>query len=277
MAYAEGQALFDKERYEEARAAFQRAHNTIPNPVVLLPIAECDFRMGKLEEAYQGFERYLQERPDAPERTEVEQKMADLREVPALVGVTSAPAGAAIKVDGQDTGQVTPATVEIVRGEHIVELTLAGHNPSSKSIETRIGGRYELAFTLEPLPPPPPVAQVDDTQPPRDTSPPTAAMWATGVIGAAGMVTGSVLGFMALSERSDFDDNPTAESADRGERLALFADVAFGVGAMALITGAVLYLTAGEAEGDAAADTARFQLTPTVAPDGAAVRARMRF
>ena len=87
-----------------------------------------------------------------------------------------------------------------------------------------------------------------------------------------------------LAERSDYDANPTDESADRGERLALFADVAFGVGAMALITGAVLYLTddSGEPEPASAHATRRVRgndvaFAPIVSPRVAGVSARVRY
>jgi hypothetical protein len=93
-------------------------------------------------------------------------------------------------------------------------------------------------------------------------------------VGAAGLVTGTVLGFMVLAERSDFDASPSEASADRGERLALFADVAFGVGAMALITGAVLYLTDDSSEpAERETTTARLRAR---APGQAQLRLRPR-
>jgi hypothetical protein len=87
-----------------------------------------------------------------------------------------------------------------------------------------------------------------------------------------------VLGIMALSERSDYDKNPTEAGADRGERLALFADVGFGVGAMALVTTAVLLLTHDDVKSaDEAPSTARLQLIPSVTARGASATAKVRF
>ncbi|MDH5676163.1 MAG: PEGA domain-containing protein [Myxococcales bacterium] len=271
-AYGQGQALFAEDRYGEARVAFERAYSLIPNPVVLRSIAECDFKLRKLDDAYAGFERYLAEKPRARDRGDVESKMEELLAIPAILAITSSPAGAAISVDGKPTGQVTPAEIPLTRGEHRFELTLAGYNPVNEPVSARIGGRIELAAALQPIPAPEPTAEPEEVAeqaapagPPPP--PPTAAIWASGVVAAAGLVGGSVLGFLALSERSDFDANPTDESADRGERLALFADVSFGIGAMALITGAVLYLTSDtEAAEPAPADagSARLRLTPVV-------------
>ncbi len=275
-AYTRGQALFAENKFAEAKTAFEQAYAAVPNPVVLLSIAESDVRLGNLEVALATFQRYLAERPDAPDRAEVEQKISELTATPATLVLTSEPAGAVIVLDGRNTGKVTPAEIEAPRGDHSIELSTAGYQKAMTAVTARIGARHELHVTLQPEPPAPaapePLATAE-----ADGSP-TTALWITGVVGAAGLVTGTVLGFMVLAERSDFDADPTADSADRGERLALFTDVAFGVGAMALLTGAVIYLTAGDSvEETAGEDAARLQLSPLASPDGAGVMARTRF
>jgi tetratricopeptide (TPR) repeat protein len=275
-AYARGQALFAEGKYSEAKAAFAEAYAAVPNPVVLLSAAECDVRLGLLEEAHEALHRYLTEKPDAADRAEVEKKLAELAALPATFVLSSEPAGATIKLDGKDTGQVTPAEVQTTRGARLVELTLAGHHSASDTVTARIGARHELHVALQALPPPPPKAPVAPEPEPEREQPPTTALWITSIVGAAGLVTGTVLGFVVLAERSDFDAKPTEASADRGERLALFADVAFGVGAMALITGAVLYLTSGDAT-EPAPSTARLRLGAQPVRDGAAVVAHGQF
>ena len=232
-----------------------------------------------------GFERYLRDRPDAPDRAQVEQKVKDLLATPSILVLTSTPSGASVKVDGVvQTGQVTPLELPLARGPHDVELSLDGHLPIAEKIDVRIGSRHELHVGLQPAPPPPP--PVAAAPPPKPLPPPppppddlTAALWITSIVGAAGLVTGTVLGFMVMSERSDFDENPTAKTADRGERMALFADVAFGVGAMALVTGAVLYLTKDEpapSSGSAAPESA-FRVTPLATRDGGGLHAQVRY
>jgi tetratricopeptide (TPR) repeat protein len=278
-AYARGQALFAEDRHAEAKAAFEQAYAQVPNPVVLLSIAECDVRLGNLEAAHETFQRYLTARPDAPDRTEVQQKVTELETTPATLVLTTDPAGAVIVLDGTNTGKTTPAEITVPRGEHSVELALEGHLRAATPVTARIGARHELHFALQPEPPVSQAPTEPRGTPEVDQESPTTALWITGVLGAAGIVTGTVLGFMVLAEQSDFDSDPTVESADRGERLALFTDVAFGVGAMALITGAVIYLTAGESDDEAGTelDAARLQLTPTFSPESAGVVARTRF
>ena len=48
---------------------------------------------------------------------------------------------------------------------------------------------------------------------------------------------------MAYQEQQDYRDNPTKETADKGERLALFADISFGLAALSAITSFTLFMT----------------------------------
>jgi tetratricopeptide (TPR) repeat protein len=275
-AYARGQALFAEGKYAEAKGAFEQAYAAVPNPIVLLPIAECELRLGNIEAAHDAFQHYLSVRPDAPDRAEVEAKIAEIAAMPATLVLTSDPPGAAISVDGQSTGKVTPAEVTVTRGDHRVDFTLDGFDAASASVTARMAARHELHASLEPLPAPPPETVAPGVQKAAvQTASPETALWISGIVGAAGIVTGTVLGIMVLAERSDFDANPTAESADRGERLALFTDVAFGVGVMALLTGAVIYFTASSEDPPEAG--AGLQLTPMASTRSAGFVARTRF
>lgn len=277
-AYARGQALFAQGKYADARAAFQEAYDAIPNPIVLVSIGECQLRLGNYEDAYEAFKGYLEGRPDAPDRADVEAKLADIEAMPATLVITTAPAGAAVRVDGQDTGKVTPSELSLPRGPHTLELTLAGHTAITEPLTAKAGVRHELHAEMQPLPPPP--APVVVAPPPvvEPAGPPTTALWITGIVGATGIVTGTVLGFLALSERSDYDANPTVESADRGERLALFADVAFGVGAMGALTAVILYVTSDDASAAPANDAgASASIAPVVGPEQVGLVAGGRF
>lgn len=279
-AYGRGQALFAQGNYAAAKAAFDQAYAAVPNPVVLLSTAECQVRLNQLDDAYVTLQKYIADRPTAPDRAEVEQKAGELLATPAHLVIATEPVGAAISLDGQPTGKVSPAELDVKRGEHTIGLSLAGYESVDEQISARIGARHELQIALHPVPqaaePPPPELKTATS-----TSKPTTALWITGIVGAAGLVTGTVLGFMVLAERSDYDAHPTKATADRGERLALFTDVAFGVGAMALVTSAVLYLTAGEpgapTEPQQNADHARIQLMPVATAHGAGLTAGGRF
>lgn len=100
-------------------------------------------------------------------------------------------------------------------------------------------------------------------------------------IAAVGAGVGTYFGIKALSAKSDFDDNPTADSADDAERNALFADMLFGVAITLGVTGVVL-LTSGD---DAPAQTGKalppkkpsMAVAPYVSPKGGGAAARVSF
>ncbi len=288
-AYARGQEAFRAGEFEASVAAFREAYEAVPNPVVLLGLAEAQERGGDVPGAIETLERYLAERTDAPDAAQVEERIAGLRARPATVVITSTPAGAVITVDGDPQEQVTPAEIEVPPGEHVVALTLQDYEPASETVEVAPGGRQEVELTLEPgaeprldedpfgdeteggAPPPEP-PDVEQDEPSL-----SAGVWVAAGVSGAALVGGTVLGFLALSEQSDFDTTPTEESADRGERLALFADVAFGVAAIAGITAIVLYLTGGSEAEPEEPDVASVDLLPVLSPGGGGLAAQGRF
>lgn len=274
-AYARGQQLFRRGDFVGAQTVFEAAYAAVPNPIVLLSVAECQVRTGQFEAAATSLARYLTERPTAPDKSEVKAQIGKLREKPGFVHVTSAPIGAAVNVDGVDTGQTTPADLELRSGQHIVFVDLAGYTRGETVVTVEIAKHHTLEIALTPVP----VeveAVVAAPVPPRvpfSRGPPaTAAIWvATGLAGA-GLATGALLGGLALKERSDFNKHPTEAGADKGERLALFADVAFGLAVAGAVTGIVLYLTRDDAPGEQA-----FRVAPSLAGGGAGLVGNLRF
>jgi tetratricopeptide (TPR) repeat protein len=290
-AYKSGQKYFEAEQYEEAEVSFREAYAAVPNPIVLLSVAECQKRAGKNEEAVATFESYLEAKPDAKDRAEVEVKIEEIKSLPATLVITTDPPGAKISIDGSDSGKVSPAEVEIAPGEHTVELTLDSGESVTKSLQAGFGARHELVVDIGSADLVDPFAASDgqdvygaEPEPQKDdTGGSSVAPWIVISVGGAALAAGTVLGVMALSEESDFNENPNTDSADRGEQLALFADVAFGVGAVAVITGVVLLLTEGEpaAEDDSAAagntKGPRVMAAPVLHRDGGGFAASVRF
>jgi hypothetical protein len=275
-AYARGQALFAEAKYTEAKLAFDQAYALVPNPVVLLGSAECDIRLGNIESAHAQLQRYLSERPDAPDRVQIEQKAAALQATPALLMLTSEPRGASVGLDGTDIGLHTPAAIYVRPGEHEVALAHPGYVSVSERVVARMGARQPLRLSLQPIASPasPPEPAGENEASGGSSAP----IWISAILGGAALVTGGVLGVLALQEQQNFEDNPTDETADRGERLALFADVAFGVGVIAGLTAVVLYFAEDEAPVAASSPRAeRVAFTPVALSHGAGLRAWGRF
>jgi len=93
---------------------------------------------------------------------------------------------------------------------------------------------------------------------------PSYVMWA---VGGASLITGAVLGISALTAKSDFDDKPSYDAADKVEGRAVAADIALGLSAVLLVTGTVFYfLPEAQAPRPTAQNpkrpTARWQVAP---------------
>jgi hypothetical protein len=276
--YTKGQKLFREGQYLDAQRSFEEAYMAVPNPVVLLSIAECQVRAEQFSQAVTTYQRYLDERKDAPDRAQVEAQIQKLSQKPAHLTVESTPAGALVFVDGQDTGKLTPAELELTGGDHMVAVQIEGFQRAEQSVNVLIGGHERVTFALPEVAAPvaentPNPAIETDTGGHARSS--TLPVWiAVGVTGA-GVVTGSILGGLALKTRNEFNDHPTEAKADKGERLALFADVGFGVAAAAGVTALVLYLTRNKGESEPASQA--WNVAPTLSKRDAGITGTLRF
>ena len=267
-AYDRGQAAFGKGDFEQALAAFETAYGLLPNPIVLRSIAKSEERLGRIVDAISHLSAFLRALPDHPERAQIEREISELRRRPGTLVFVVTPVDALIQVDDRPAALRSRAAIQLSPGPHLVTVTRTGHERVLREIQVVPGARQELRVDLSPV-----QADLADEVLIADGQDDTA-LWVAGGIGVVGLSAGTVLGFLALSENSDFDADPTVESADRGERLALFADVAFGVAAMAAVTAAVLYLTAEEPE---PAPTAALQWGLAPVPGGAVGSASLRY
>lgn len=290
-AYAQGQELYKAGKYEEAEEAFHKAFDAVPNPTVLLSIAETQKKLNRAPDAVTTLETYLELRTDAPNRDEIEKKIAELRNSPGKLSIASDPPGAEILIDGLGTGKTTPAEIEVPAGEHTVGLSHPGKSPVRQSIAVQFGTRQEIQLALRDEPAIASVSpktadfigDIEHSDEPKFGKSFNYAAWIVTGVGVLAVGTGTVLGVMALGDKNEFDKNPTKKTADRGERLALFADVAFGVGAAAIVTGVVLWLTQDSGNGEQKAASASIfsqkaslSVTPVISPSYSGIATRLQ-
>lgn len=260
--YADGQSYFDEGRFAEAEAAFQRAYDASPHPIVLLSIAESRLGQGAFAGAVRSFERYLKEEPKAKNRAELEAKIAEIKAKPGKLAIRSQPVGATVRIDDKPVPGVTPTSVEVAPGPHNITLELEGYQPSARRIDVEYGSNEVLQFDLRPVEgakisdlegelqdqDSDALASAEDTDAGSDV--PVGALVAGGV-GAAGLISGVVFGLLALDAQSEFDENPTADTADRGETYALIADVSYGVAIAGAAAAVILWVTHDSTEEEA--------------------------
>jgi hypothetical protein len=121
---------------------------------------------------YQDYEQQVA--VEAGQTTSVSAVLSPLPPPAGSIAVSSTPPGAAIWLDGQDTGQVTPATLTAVSvGTHTLRLTLAGYQDYEQQVEVEVGQTTSVSAVLSPLSPGHGSIAVSST-------PPGAAVWLDG-------------------------------------------------------------------------------------------------
>jgi hypothetical protein len=138
--------------------------------------------------------------------------------------------------------------------------------------------------TASDVPPPTP-APPDATTPAASPAPPpppatshgNTAAWITAGLAVAGAATGTVLGIMALGDKSDFQKHPTYDKANAGNDSAAYCDAAFGAAAVLGVTSVILFLAHDDAPPAAASRPSTWAAAPVVTPHGAGLGAVLRF
>ncbi|MBZ0120942.1 MAG: PEGA domain-containing protein [Sandaracinaceae bacterium] len=286
--YAEAQALFDSGNFSAAETSFRAAYAASPNPVVLRAIATCQERQGNIRGAVETLTHYLRDAPAAPDRAAVEAHLRELSSQPGTVRVGSVPPGAEIFLDGRDTGQRTPASVSVPAGPHTIELRLAGYASASQSFTAAAATTMSLNVPMTQA-----AGGADpfggqgggSTQPVTGGSTggsadPSAEVWITAGLSAAALISGTVFGFLALSEQSNYDAMPSQEIADRGSAFALVADISFGVALAAAATSIILYIVerpSGDRRASLNGERLRVSVAPWAAPTGGGAGLQLQF
>ncbi|MBI4508978.1 MAG: tetratricopeptide repeat protein [Deltaproteobacteria bacterium] len=76
--YEKGQTAYNLGRFDEAITHFSKGYEIKPDPVFLYNIAQSFRQIGNLERAIFFYKRFVSTAPDAPNRSDVEKKIADL-------------------------------------------------------------------------------------------------------------------------------------------------------------------------------------------------------
>jgi hypothetical protein len=278
--YGQGEKLVKSGDYQAAARAFEEAYQTLPNAIVLLKLADCRERLADYPGAVESLEKYLSEKPNAPDRASIEDHVAELRRKPGIVTVKSTPAGAAIWVDDKDSALVTPSDVELDPGEHKVTLKLLPYQSVDQSVVVEFGSKKMMDLTLPPPEAPKHLnaeatpAHTTDVEPQKTGSRKLGApFWVAIGVTAAGAAVTTVFGVVALSKHSDFEKTPRNSIADDGERAAVISDIALGVAAAGAVTATVLFFTAPR---DKVVETA-FTFAPFAGPRAGGIVGNARF
>lgn len=256
--YADGEKKYKAGDYAGALADFKEANEIKSTPHAERYLGLCEDNLGHYEAAVDWYDKFLTHVPDklATEGDEVRKRDAEIKAMPGKVHVDSTPAGGTVTIDDKPQSGPTPLDVDLAPGTHVIKVTSPGRLPGSKPVDVAFASTQSVSLELEPEPPPPPPPPVAAAPPVAPVAPPSPApppephslvpAFVTGGLAIAAAGVGTVFGIIALGNKSDFDKNPTTQTADDGDTHALIADMAFGVALTFGVTSAVLFLTKDE-------------------------------
>jgi hypothetical protein len=251
----EALGLFEAGRWREAFVAFQRADALYHAPTLVLYMAHCQKRLGRLAAARGLYRRVAAEPlpPGVPHQFLTAQAIARgeaerLKESVATIKIVlqgPEPARVRVTVDGDVVLASELAQREVEPGDHVIEATPPGTPPERRTVKLKQGTSAEVLFTF-------PEASA------RALERPQAAvdLWTPGVIGvgvgATGIGLGAITGVMSLSTLADVrarcraDGHCLASDQARARSAGALGDAstaALVLGGLAAASGAVmLYL-----------------------------------
>jgi hypothetical protein len=248
-------------------------------------------QLGQVPAALAAFELVLanpEKSQLGPEKlANAEARQRALAATPADLVLTTTPPGARVNVSGVDLRAPTPITLKLAPGRHVVRVTLDGYAPQQLELNVTPGAKLTPTLTLVPAANPAatgaaPVPALLD--PPNDSPPSVPRSPIPGIvtlsIAGASAIVGTIFGIKALSDKQDFDDRPTTNTADDVERNSLIADMAFGVTLTLGITGVVLLVADDPVPDQSQVGSLapqRLQVSPYVATTGAGASAKLVF
>lgn len=273
-AFEAGAQAYAEADYIKAESEFRVAYEKIPSPHAEYWIASSMDRANKpAKEVVSAYELFLTN-PAAAHAGEdavatAKQRASELKAtLPATILIESTPKGAEVYIDGALIAGKTPVEVELPAGTHRLELRAPGYEISLVELDATAGSHVRAPIELQKqvAVPTTDAAALGQEPPPKKERSMVPAYVTLG-IGAAGLISGTVFGILALDAKSKYDKGPTAELADEVERNALISDMSFGVALTLGITGVVL-LTAKDDEVPAAKAARRAPGRVVVAPYG---------
>jgi hypothetical protein len=172
--FAQARMLFERgnERFEQGmrargprRAAllneaidlFLESYGIAPNRNVAFNAAVTFKELGRNEDAFTFFTRYLEFEDLSEEEQRVGRERRDeLRPSVAVVNVTSEPAGATVRVGRLDvaTSGTTPVEIAVPAGEVTLWLSLGGYRDAEIPVTAIVGQTVEAHAALRPRPRP---------------------------------------------------------------------------------------------------------------------------
>ncbi len=253
-------------RFGDAIPLYERAVNLAPDVGNLYRnLAMALKAVGRCKDAIGHFNRYLELRPDAPDRQQVrDERRACVDQVGSATGPTTAPSldgrlslscnveGATVRVDGVTMGRTPLNPLVLQPRTYNISVEKAGYELWQQRLPVDSGRDLVVAVTLLKTEAPGPTVVERPVKRPVNIP-----AWVTVGAGGAALLTGVALTIVSVLDQKEFDDAGRTsvdgetridlsqkrakqlEDRIQNERLASY--VMYGVGGAAVATGVVLF------------------------------------
>ncbi|MBX3127386.1 MAG: tetratricopeptide repeat protein [Polyangiaceae bacterium] len=278
--FEQARTLMEAKRYDEACTKFEQSQRIDPAIGTLLYLADCYERSGRLASAWATFREgaSVARAAGQAERAAAGEKRAELlaaRLSKLVIEVAASNRDIAGFVVTRRGASVDPGVfgveVPVDPGPHEITARAPGYQDFTATVKVGESAARErvtippLERSAQPAAAPEPVAAPAVVTPPvgppppadrgtRDGSGQRTAGLVVGGLGVVGVGVGAFFGLRAIGKNDDAkalcprgnvcDEPRGVDLTDDAKGAALVSNIAFGVGAAAVIGGAVLYLTA---------------------------------
>ncbi|MFH1436627.1 MAG: PEGA domain-containing protein [Pseudomonadota bacterium] len=156
---------------------------------------------------------------------EVDFKLDAIPEPEGSLSIVSTPSAALVMLDKMNFG-FTPLMQPVSVGQHTVRVTMEGRESWKGDIDISVADNLHLDVDLVQA---------------RFLKKQKQGLIALFTLGSLFFLGGAASGVYAIYTKQEFENNPTVELQDRGNRLNLFADIGVILGGAALIAGGIWY------------------------------------
>jgi tetratricopeptide (TPR) repeat protein len=221
--FSKASRLYEIGDYRHAIDEFKAAHLAKADPVFLYNIAQCHRQLGEREQAVTFYRRFLASSPNAPNRSEVQKRVAELEAEPAAAKQEAAPSDAVPAISAAASTQNTSPPAWPPQ-QNIAAQTIQPPVATSEPARSR-----SLLFTL------------------RWVGVGTTLALAGGAI-AAGISASSKYDDLKNSCGNTFD-GCRADQVDSVKSRALLTNVLWGLAGVAAVTTGVIFFVAPHESG----------------------------
>lgn len=227
----DGTDAFEEENFEAAYENYTKAFEVLAEPIVMYRMGETAEKLGDIRSAVEHYEHYQAIGDDEEFLDDIEASLPELRSrVPALVEITTDPAGATVTVyePGEQVGTevgTTPVTAEPKPGEIDIELTLEGYETERVELALESGDEQVVDRQLTASTDPAVAEPIDapDAEPEGELG---LWGWTSTGLGAAIVAFGGVMSFFQhdTTQQVNEFDRAAHSDADADQRDQLRTD-----------------------------------------------------